>query len=368
MIRLLLFFVALVGSAADLDKAMQRGVDFLVAHQNADGSWGRPGPSKGLNIFLPVPAGHHAMRAACTALAVDALRAEEGRATQAARQRGARWLLANLPAVRRVSPTSLYNVWTHAYALTALVNLRADAGFWQRAKYNAAIRHEIAQLQRYESVNGGWGYYDFDYATAQPAADSTSFLNATVLIALRDAAKAGFHVPRGLVERALREILRQRNGDGTFMYNSSFTWWPAKDVHRRPASLGRSQVCHLALRRWERGGIADAEIASWLDNLLQRNDWLGMGIKRPIPHESWFQVAGYFYYYGHYYAAFCIDLLPPEQQEWYRHRLATVILKHQDADGSWWDFPMYGYHQTYGTAFALMALQRTQPQSAQHTK
>jgi hypothetical protein len=183
-------------------------------------------------------------------------------------------------------------------------------------------------------------------------------MNATVLIALRDAADAGFSVPADLVEGALRETLSQRNGDGTFMYSRKFTWWPAKDIHRRPASLGRSQACHLALRRWNRGGISDAKIATWLDNLLQRNDWLGMGIKRPVPHESWFQVAGYFYYYGHYYAAYCIELLPADQQEFYRHRLAGIMLDHQDGDGSWWDFPMYGYHQSYGTAFALMTLQR----------
>lgn len=360
MIRVLLVIAALglSSQAADIDTAMARGVDFLLGHQNRDGSWGTPGNTKALNIFLPVPSGHHAMRAACTALAVDALRAVDGDEAGAARDRGADWLLANLSRVKRVAPNSLYNVWTHAYALGALVRLREDGGFWQRTAYNRAIRHEIAQLVRYESVNGGWGYYDFDYKAAKPGSASTSFMNATVLIALRDAADAGFSVPAELAERALRETLKQRNSDGTFMYSSRFTWWPAHEVHRRPASLGRSQVCHLALRRWQTGGIDDAEIARWLDNLLQRNGWLGMGIKRPIPHEAWFQVAGYFYYYGHYYAAYCIELLPREEQEYYRHRLAGTLLAHQDADGSWWDFPMYGYHQTYGTAFALMALQR----------
>ncbi|MFT5131456.1 MAG: hypothetical protein ACI8W8_005092 [Rhodothermales bacterium] len=360
MIRIALLIGALGISvqAVDIDAAMSRGVDFLLAHQNADGSWGTPGNTKALNIYLPVPSGHHAVRAACTALCVDALREVKGEPAEKARAKGAKWLLANLAGVKRVAPNSLYNVWTHAYALGALLRLREDGGFWERTAYNRAIKHEIAQLIRYESVGGGWGYYDFVMKAARPASSSTSFMNGSVLIALRDATDAGFSVPADLVERGLRETLRQRNGDGTFMYSHKFTWWPAKDIHRRPGSLGRSQVCHLALRRWEIGDITNAEIATWLDNLLQRNDWLGMGLKRPIPHESWFQVAGYFYYYGHYYAAYCIELLPPEQQEYYRHRLAATILSHQDGDGSWWDFPMYGYHQSYGTAFALMTLQR----------
>ena len=38
---------------------------------------------------------------------------------------------------------------------------------------------------------------------------------------------------------------------------------------------------------------------------------------------------------------------------------AQATLKRQQKDGSWWDFPLYDYHQPYGTAFALMTLQRT---------
>ena len=30
----------------------------------------------------------------------------------------------------------------------------------------------------------------------------------------------------------------------------------------------------------------------------------------------------------------------------------------QDADGSWWDYPLYDYHQQYGTAYAIMTLHR----------
>ena len=86
--------------------------------------------------------------------------------------------------------------------------------------------------------------------------------------------------------------------------------------------------------------------------------WLSMGRKRPIPHESWFQVAGYFYYFGHYYAALCVENLGDERAGKYKGQLADILLKLQEKDGSWWDFPLYNYHQQYGTAFALMTLAR----------
>jgi hypothetical protein len=96
----------------------------------------------------------------------------------------------------------------------------------------------------------------------------------------------------------------------------------------------------------------------WLVRLRDRNGWLDIGRKRPVPHEAWFQVAGYFYYYGHYYAARCVSLLPDDEQPEYRKLVADLIVPKQEADGSWWDFPFYTYHQPYGTAFAVMTLAR----------
>jgi len=41
-----------------------------------------------------------------------------------------------------------------------------------------------------------------------------------------------------------------------------------------------------------------------------------------------------------------------------RDHLATTLMKLQEKDGSWWDFPLYDYHQQYGTALTVMALKR----------
>jgi hypothetical protein len=105
-------------------------------------------------------------------------------------------------------------------------------------------------------------------------------------------------------------------------------------------------------------------MVAWANRLFARNLWLDIGRKRPIPHESWFLVAGYFFYYGHYYAGLSIDQLPTETQANVRHQLAHVMLKLQEKDGSWWDYPLYSYHQPYGTAFALMTLVRCQAPAA----
>jgi hypothetical protein len=99
-------------------------------------------------------------------------------------------------------------------------------------------------------------------------------------------------------------------------------------------------------------------LKAWLDRLFARNGWLGIGRKRPIPHESHFQVAGYFYYYGHYYAAMCIDELPEAERLYFQDHLARILLPLQEKDGSWWDYPLYDYHQPCGTAMAVSSLVR----------
>ena len=53
-----------------IDKAMTRGVDFLVEDQNKNGSWGSATRTKALNIYAPLPGAHHAYRAGSTGLAL----------------------------------------------------------------------------------------------------------------------------------------------------------------------------------------------------------------------------------------------------------------------------------------------------------
>ena len=58
---------------ATIQQAIERGVQFLLADQNQDGSWGTPERTKDLNIFAPVPGAHHAFRTAVTSLCISAL-------------------------------------------------------------------------------------------------------------------------------------------------------------------------------------------------------------------------------------------------------------------------------------------------------
>ena len=221
------------------------------------------------------------------------------------------------------------------------------------------IQQQIGMLERYEMADGGWWYYEEKSMAKKPGGPTSSFTTAAILVALYEAKQIGAEVPDRLIDRAKASILRQRKPDFSYDYGEYLKGRPMLPINRPGGSLGRSQACNLAMRLWGDKQTTDDVMKTWLDRLFARNMWLDIGRKRPIPHEAWFQVAAYFFYFGHYYAARCIEILPEGERPPFQDHLAYILLRLQEKDGSWWDFPMYNYHQEYGTAFALMSLHRT---------
>lgn len=349
-----------------LEATIKRGVAFLLKDQNKDGSWGSP-ELTGVEIIAGIGS-HQAFGAAVTALCVSSLiEVDDGSdAVRRAIERGEDSLFRELPLVRRDRPMLIYNVWAHAYGIQALAHMekRRPDDEPRRDRIRALIRQQYDRLTRYESAQGGWGYYDFGAGTQRPDSASTSFVNAAVLEAMHEAKRIGVEPPEQVVRRAIDATLLQRKPDFTYLYDRDLRSVPVMDINRPGGSLGRSQACNLALRLWGDPAVTDAVLKEWLDRLITRNGWLDMGRKRPIPHESYFMVAGYFYYFGHYYAALCIPQLPRPDRPFYQDHLARILMAVQEQDGSWWDYPLYNYHKPYGTAFALMSLRCCRKETA----
>lgn len=345
-----------------VDSAIRRGVDFLVATQNANGSWGGPTLTKGLNIYAPLPGAHHAFRAGASGLAISGLiDAHDDRpATRAALDKAAAWTTENLPKLRRADQTTTYNAWGHAYGLRAMTR------FWQhegdpakKAGWVKLAQEQVDLANRYEDVNGGWGYLDlYDHlATQKPSGMPTSFTTATVLLAMDEAKRTlGVKLDDKLVEHALVSLRRQRTPDFSYVYSLNHEYRPRIPINRPAGSLARSQACNAALRVFGEKIVTDEVLETWGDRFLKREGWLDIGRGRPVPHETHFQISGYFYYYGIFYFTESARLLPKEKQAALAKGLAAIILKRQEPDGSWWDYPLYNYHKPYGTGYALMAL------------
>lgn len=349
----------------DIEKSIKLGQQYLFKNQNPDGSWGSARRTKGFNVMAPVPSAHNAFLVGSTGLALSGLleslptKRNRSKAQQLAIDQAETWLLEALPNLKRSSSNVLYNVWGHTYGILAVLRLYDEIDEDGKTLLEATIRDQIAKLENYELLNGGWGYYDFVARTSHPSGSPLSFTTASVLHVLQDVGKTTpIQVSDSLIKRALNSIKRQHNPDFTYSYGEYLKMYPRAPINRPGGSLGRTVACNSALYLHKDSLISEEILEQGMDRLINRNLWLDLGRKKPIPHESWFAAAGYFFYYAHYYAGLTIDLLPEKKRTPYRNKIANIIVPLQEKDGSWWDYPLYDYHQAYGTGYALMTLSR----------
>ncbi|MCI0343292.1 MAG: hypothetical protein L0216_19470 [Planctomycetales bacterium] len=339
--------------------AVGEGLAYLVSAQREDDAWGRATETRGNEIYSMVPGSHDAFRVATTALVVLAL--GELASTPAERAALARGLehLATQGHAKRDTGDMIYNIWAHIYALQALsVELGREHPPALLARVRKMAEWHLDRLVRYETLTGGWNYYDFRAQTRRPSLEPTSFSTSAGLVALWHARQAGLQVPDGLVERALRRLEEMRLPGGAYLYGSDSKYWPRAAHNRVRGSLGRTQAGNCALWLWGSKKVGEKEAREGLDVFFKEHPFIDFGRKRIWPHEAWYATAPYYYYFGHYYAARLIEKLGEAGRRDYASKMHEAILPHQEPDGSWWDYPMWGYGKPYGTAYALLILKR----------
>ena len=344
-----------------LQNAFAKGIEFLVSSQRRDGGWGGPQWTGGVDSD-PVPGAFRSFDIAVTAMCLEALMAgnADGAPVESCRRRALRFLLDRTGGIKRAGPGDLPNIWAHCYCIQTFSRLyqvsRSDV---EQKKLVSAIRQHMDGLKRWQSIHGGWFYYGS--GMSQPINPSCSFVNAAVLVALARAKEIGLEADVQMVTRAIDATKMMRKPDSSYMYTMRIPSDKSRAmalINRPCGSLGRSQAGNVALRLWGDEQITDEVLKAWLDRMITRHGWLDMGRKRPIPHESHAAVAGYFYYFGMYYGGLCISQLPETERQLYQDHLADRIIKRQEQDGSWFDYPLYSYHKPYGTAFALLTLEQ----------
>jgi hypothetical protein len=102
--------------------------------------------------------------------------------------------------------------------------------------------------------------------------------------------------------------------------------------------------------------VTDDVIRAGLEHFVQNHRFLDAARLKPIPHESWYQNAAYFYNFGHCYAALVANELPEEERERWHAKLRAHVVKVQFEDGSTYDFIGNGWAEVAGTSFSAIAL------------
>ena len=342
-------------------EAHDAAVAWMIEHQNPDGSWGTIDASRPYQIYLDTQASHEAFGGATSALGVMSL-VEPSRtdpAAAASLRRGVEHLLT-MPEVGKASGNTFYDIWTHTYLLSALCRVVDDPRYADdRDRIAAVIERELGILRQRQGLDGGWGYYDFEYILENPSGDqSTSFNTAAVLLVLEEARAKGFEIDQRMVDDGIKAVERMRLPSGAYVYGTYAQYRPQAPYNMIKGSLGRSQPCNLALHELDRD-ISLRQLQDGVEALRRDHHYIEIGRGRKIPHEAYYSTSGYYYFFGHYYAGMVVE----ELDEPVRGELATwlqdVMIDVQDPGGSWFDYPLYGYGHPYGTAYGLLVLQST---------
>jgi Prenyltransferase and squalene oxidase repeat len=348
------------GATADEARtSISKAVQFLLAHQNQDGSWGTSTVESLFELNYS-NASFYAWKMAGGAICSMALMAsEETIPRRDALERSLGWLCKE-PLPKRGSDWDIDNMWTYLYGYNALEMAARDPRF-QTAAWTSRIQGRAlefyAALEHGQDPKGGWGYYEGPAISERPTW-STSFATACVIPALIDGKAMGWKIDQGLIDRAASYVRQCRLPTGAITYDLGpiprITG--GEDINNVKGSLGRIQVAHWALRRAGEKTVTDDVLRWGLTQFFENHKFLDAARLMPVPHESWYRNAGYFYYFGHYHAALVINQLPEAERESWHAKLRRELVKTQWDDGASQDFPGSFYNTTYATSFSILAL------------
>lgn len=349
-------------NADDARTVLQRAVKFLLTKQNADGSW----CSDAIETLSEASFGFsletwYCFKLGANGLAVQALLAvDETPERRAALERAVRYLCTTR-VPKRGSSWDVDYAWSSVEGFVALVEVARDPRFaspeWQTLVKTRALEF-YALLEMTQEPLGGWGYYEGPVVSRRPTW-STSFTTASVVPALYEAQKLGWPLDPKVGERALKYVQKCALPNGAYEYdlNPIPRVNGGESINDVKGSLSRIQVCNWARRRAGDASVTDDKLRSGLEAFFREHKFLDEARLRPIPHEGYYAVAAYFYFFGHCYAGLAINLLPPGEREAFHQQLRGELAKCQWKDGSFMDFLGSSHMQIAATSFATLALQ-----------
>ncbi len=325
----------------ETEQAVQRGVEFLLRSQQANGSWSTTTQAETYRVAITSLSARSLHKWAAH---LEPPYAENART---ASERATHWLNQE---IGKVNPTR-FNSFGAAYLLDYFIDLEES-----KSAVKGDVSGAVRLLLAGQLPNGSWSY-DLNFGKnwrggfgGWPETDrgrAHSVNTGQALLALARAQRNGFEVDKDLIKKGIEAMLAMREAPAVYTY----TYPVPKSFHQKPEySIGRAPLCELALRKLDANESPDLDLAISL--FMKHRHELRAPVKLT---ESWSSKVGsssYFYFYAYDNAARAIADSGMDRSR--LTELSSDILQVVELDGSWVDFEAIG--KNYGTAMALHVL------------
>jgi len=304
----------------DALKAVRAGLDYLARTQASDGAWHEGDGGQAYPVAMTSLAGTALLASGNTPTRGPYSTQIQGAIDYLAKCSTESGLLAG-PGQDSGRP-----MHGHGFALMFLASAYGmESNETRRASLREVIEDAVLLTARGQSPAGGWTYI--------PGSGDEGSVTVTQVQALRAAHNAGFSVPRGTIEQAVRYLERCSTPEGGICYSLG------------SGGGARLPISAAAVATLYNAGEFDAPIAERCLDYV----W---GQFRGNP--NWSKGGGHDYY-CHLYASQGYYMAGDEYWDEYFPAAREQLLQQQDkGDGSWTGD---GIGRTYGTSIALIILQ-----------
>ncbi|MGD9689085.1 MAG: prenyltransferase/squalene oxidase repeat-containing protein [Phycisphaerales bacterium] len=302
---------------AELDQAVNRGLQWLAQQQSPDGSFG--GGRFGKNVAVTALAG--------IALMADGNLPGRGPYGEQVRKAIEFVLVSSTETGLIAADTTNGPMYGHGFAtlfLGEVYGMTQGGGDTKLAqRVHQALVKACRLIERTQNDEGGWRYNPVPY-------DADISVTICQVMALRSARNAGVEVPKQVIDKAVEYVRRCQNPDGGFKYQAEqgMSAWPR-------SAAGVASLYYSGI-------YEDQALTKGVEYLLRNA--MPNSINRPETH----------YFYGQYYTVQSMYLAGGEAWATSWPLIREELLRRQMSNGSWAD-PSVG--PAYGSSMALIVLQ-----------
>lgn len=302
------------------DAAVQRGLSFLAAQQEANGSWRAYIGQKVHNEYRG-RMGHHVgvTALACMSFMAGGSLPDRG-PYRVEVQRGLEFILANVGSDGFIS-SEKSRMYSHAFATLFLSEVY---GTTRNARIRKALEKAVTLVVKGQNDEGGWRYMP-------GVPDSDMCVTVCQVQALRSARNVGIFVPKATIDKAIAYIKKSwDNRTGGFFYQNGV-----------PSRVSFALTAAGLTALYGAGYYEGPEIEGGLHYMVRH--W-PRHYRAPRTFD---------FYYGHYFGVQAAFQRGGEFWRQWQRNVVTEILQNQGPDGAWRD--LVGVN--YATAMATLILQ-----------